>query len=69
MDTDAIDLQEIRRVGESFYDYDIFLFFHSILFVFRHHKSLWQSYEIVSSYSQNFAMKTVFNKGMCAVQK
>ena len=65
MDTDAFDLQEIKRLGQSILCFDNFYSLitaadiHGHLFVFHHYK--WQSFEIGSSYSQTFALKTVHN--------
>ena len=56
MDTDTFDLQEIKRMGQSFYVLIVSIFNHCHLFIFRHYK--WQSLEIGSSYSQIFAMET-----------
>ena len=63
IDTDAFDLQEVKQAGHTFYVSAFYVFnlssLNSHLFDFRHYKC--KSFEIYSSYSQIFAMKTVHN--------
>ena len=59
-DRDAFDLQNIKRVGQFFFNFDSFYSLvlvdnFSFLFIIRRY--IWQCSEIYSSYSPTFAMK------------
>ena len=59
MDTDAFDLQEIKKSCAIFLCFDILSSWHCHLFILHHYK--WHSFEIGCNYGRAFAMKTTHN--------